>query len=120
MTPMPPEIPRTMAAYRMITGKLQVFVQQRGMRLPALAALTCASLPAEKITVREAKRKALIYGQNIYKTVDALHKAGLVRCYGGDKAVGRLAVELTDAGIAFGEALRVALGGEAAKAEDGE
>lgn len=112
MTPMPPEITKTLTSYRMIIGKLKVLLQQRGLRLSPLAALTAASLEEGRITVREAKRQGRIFGHNKYQTVGQLHEAGFVRCSGGDNQCGRLAVELTTEGAELGEAVRLALGGQ--------
>lgn len=113
MTPMPPEVPRTLAAHRMIIGKVQVVLAHRKMPLGALEALSLALLPPERIVIKEAKRLALILGSAPYQTVERLHKHGLVACSGGDKSrYGRMTVELTPKGIELAEAIRKALGGE--------
>lgn len=115
MIPMPPEIAKTLAAHRMIIGKVQVVLAHRGLKLGALEALSLALLPRESIVVKEAKRLALIVGSTPYQTVERLHKHGLVTCSGGDKSrYGRLAVALTAEGVELAEAVRKALGGQEA------
>lgn len=112
MTPMPQEIVKTITAYRQIVGKVQLLLQRRGLKLAPLAALSLALLPPERVTVGQARRKRLVLGANPYNTVEALHQAGLVRCAGGDKACGRLSVELTASGAKLAEDVRLALGGQ--------
>jgi|SRR3972149_1593451 len=107
-TQLSPDIARALAGYRMIIGKVQVLLAHRGSKLSPLAALTLASLPEGRITVREAKRQGLILGSQVYQTVEMLHRAGLVRCSGGDKEAGRLAMEMTEAGAELGAAVRAA------------
>ncbi len=125
MTPMPQEIPRTLAAYRMIIGKVQAALAHCAARISPHEALTLAFLPPERITVRGAKAKALFVGTNAYQTVDRLHKAGLVICSdregkGGGPKGGKLAVELTPSGVALAEAVRKALGGQEMRLEAAE
>lgn len=107
-TQLAPEIARTLSGYRMIIGKVQVLLQQRRMKLSPLAALTIAALSPGRITVREANRRGLIFGCNMYQTVEMLHQHGLVRCSGGDKETGRLAMEITEEGAELGAAVRAA------------
>ena len=112
MTPMPPEIIKTITAYRQIICKLRLLLQRQGVKLPPIAALSLASLPAERITVREAKRLRMLLGSNPYNTVEALHEAGLVRCPGD---IGQaLSVEVTPAGRKLAKDVRAVLGGREA------
>ena len=111
MTPMPPEIPRTLAAYRMIMGKVQILLAQQRIDLPPLSAMAIALIGDSKMTAREAIRLGCIPGSNPYQTVNKLHKAGYVRC--SDAGLGhRLTVELTPLGKELATALREALGGQ--------
>jgi hypothetical protein len=112
VTPMPPEIVKTITAYRRIVGKVQLLLHRQGIKLAPLAALSLALLPPERITVGQARRQRLVLGANPYNTVETLHQAGLVRCAGGDKSCGRLSVELTPSGARLAEAVRLALGGQ--------
>lgn len=112
MTPMPPEIARTLAAHQMILGKVQVLLAHKRIRLGALDALSLAFLPPERICVAHAKRNRLILTSGPYQTIERLHEGGFVSCFGGDGRAGKLAVELTPSGVALAEAVRKALGGQ--------
>lgn len=110
MTPMPPEIMKTLTAYRRITGKVQVLLAQQRIAIPPLSALALALIGEGAMLVREAIRLGLIPGSNPYQTVAKMHKAGFVRCC--DEAGKRLTVELTPPGRQLAEDIRAALGGQ--------
>jgi len=112
MTPMPPEIPRTLAAHRMIIGKVQVVLAQKAIRIGALDALSLAFLPEKRIVVAQAKRQGMILTSQPYQTVERLHEAGFISCSGGEGMGRKLAVELTPSGVELAEDIRKALGGE--------
>lgn len=119
MTPMPPEIARTLAAHRMIIGKVQVLLGHRQIAIGPVEAISLAMLPPESITVVAARRKKLIVGSNVYQTVEKLHRRGLITCSNGE---GRknLAMTLTPKGVELAEAVRKALGGQEMKLEAAE
>jgi hypothetical protein len=118
MTPMPPEITKTLTAYRRIIGKVQVLLAQQRIELPPLSALAIALIGDSKLLVKEAIRLGWLPGTNPYGVVNRLSKAGFVRC--SDENGYRLTVELTPMGLELAEAIRAVLGATGAKVEAAE
>lgn len=109
MTPMPPEIIKTLTAYRRIITKLQVLLAQQRIAIPPLSALAIGLIGNRKMLVKDAIRLGCIPGTNAYQTVGKLDKAGFVSC--SDENGYRLAVELTPTGLKLAEDVRNVLAG---------
>ena len=112
MTPMPPEVPRTLAAYRQLLDKVQVAVYGTGVRITPLEALSLAQLPQGNILIRDARKHKFILGTAPYQTIRNLDAKGLIRRFDGPNFTRRASIELTPKGIELAEAIRKALGGE--------
>ena len=112
MTPMPPEVMRTLAAYRTIITKVQTVLWRQGGRISTLDGLQLALIPDGLTNVSQMRREGYLVTTSPTATVKRLKAEGcIVQNDGGGDARKHL-FELTPKGIELAEAIRKALGGE--------